>query len=120
MDALREFFDLIKTQRSTEGHFLGLLHLLIGRRITKQDGTVVTQGVAWRDLAVWLKKVRWHKADIQELGLDPADLPLRDRERYWYTAIVRAGVDSAEAIEAGNQLAEKLKALGYVVGPPPK
>ena len=25
-----------------------------------------------------------------------------------------------EAIEAGNQLAEKLKALGYVVGSPPK
>ena len=54
-----------------------------------------------------------------ELGLDPSKLPPRDREKYWYTAIAQAQVDSDAATAAGNRLAEKLQEVGYVVGPPP-
>ena len=63
----------------------------------------------------WLKKVRWDKEAVRELGIEPAELPPRDRERYWYTAIARARVDSAEAIAAGDRLVQALAGTGYVV-----
>jgi hypothetical protein len=119
MDRLREFLDSIRTQGADRGSFLGLLHVLIGRRVALEDGTVVTAGMTWRELAALLKKVRWDRESVRELGLDPADLPPRDRQRFWYTAISQAGVHSAAAVEAGDRLAEAVKPLGYVIGPPP-
>ena len=53
------------------------------------------------------------------LGLNPATLPPRDRERFWNTAIGHARVDSPEATAAGDALALLLAPAGYVVGPPP-
>jgi hypothetical protein len=117
--ALREFLLLLKEQAATQGHFLGFLHILIGRNITLRDGTPVTSGMSWRDVCAWLKKLRWDKECVRELGLDPETLPPRDRERYWYTAISKAKVDSVEAATAADQLAEKLKTLGYTIGPAP-
>jgi hypothetical protein len=114
MDALREFLDNFKEHHSQD-QFLGLLHLLIGRRITKTDGTLVSSGLTWRDLAAILKKVRWDTEDVRALGLGPDELAARDRERYWYSAILRAGVDSAQAIQAAEQLAEALRKEGYVI-----
>jgi hypothetical protein len=70
-------------------------------------------------LAGWLRKIRWSKQSVRDLGLDPKDLPPRDRQLYWYTVIARAGVDSAEARAAGDRLAEKLAAHGYKVGSAP-
>ncbi len=119
MDALREFLDDLKRQGQARGNFLGLLNLLIGRRITRSDQILVAAGVSWRDLAAYLKKVRWDKTAVTELGIAPRTLPPRDRERYWYTAIARAGVDSEQATRAGDVLAEKLRAAGYEIGPPP-
>jgi len=117
--ALREFLDELKAHGQAEGHFLGLLHILIGRRIARKDGNVITQGLAWRDVAVWLKKMRWDRDAVLELGLKPEELPPRDRERYWYTVISRARVDSPAALQAADKLAAKLVELGYVVGLPP-
>jgi hypothetical protein len=116
--ALREFLDELKSHGHAQGHFLGLLHILIGRRITRKD-IVVSQGMPWRDLAAWLKKLRWDKESVREVGLKPEELPPRDRERYWYMVIARAGVDSPAALADAAKLAEKLEPLGYVVGPPP-
>jgi hypothetical protein len=76
--------------------------------------------MTWRDVAALLKRLRWDREAVRELGLDPAQLPPRDRERYWYTAIARAGIDSPEAVAEANQLVEPLKELGYIVGPAPK
>jgi hypothetical protein len=117
MDLLRDFLQELKQQGQAQGRFLGLLHLLIGRRITRADGSVVTSGLAWRDLAAHLKKVRWDKQSVRELGLEPGDLPPRDRERYWYAAIARAQVDSEKAVSEGEALAESLRQQGYVVPP---
>src|SRR5438128_11273594 len=117
--ALRELLGDLKAHGYAHGNFLGLLHLLIGRRLARKDGTWICQGLAWRDVAAWLKKIRWDKEAVRELSLDPAELPPRDRERFWYSAIVRAGVDSDQAISAGDKLAEKLSKHGYVVGPSP-
>lgn len=112
---MREFLDDLKDKGLAQGNFLGLLHVLIGRRIEKADGTLISVGLTWREAAGWLKKVRWDKEAVRELGIDPAGLPPRDRERYWYTAIARARVDSPEAVAAGGRLVEALAGMSYVV-----
>lgn len=119
MDALQAFLEELKRLKLSEGHFLGLLHILIGRKITKDDGTLLSGGMTWRELAAWLRKVRWDKNAVKELGLEPEDLSPRDRERFWYLAISRSGVDSAEARKSGDALAKLLKPHGYVVGTAP-
>src|SRR5436190_19875198 len=75
MDRLREFLDLVSEQGLATSNFLGLLHIIIGRKITLADGTEVSRGQTWRDLAALLKKLRWEPEVVREPGLDPADLP---------------------------------------------
>lgn len=120
MDRLAEFLDVVRQQEKTPHAFLGLLHLLIGRRVVRTDGTVVSAGLTWRETAALLKKVRWDKDAVRELGLDPAALPPRDRQRYWYAAIAQAGVESAQAAQAADALGKQLQAAGFVVGPAPR
>ena len=119
MEQLREFLNTVRNRGTARGNFLGFLHILIGRRVTRADGTPVSGGMTWRELAALLKQMRWDRDDVRELKLDPADLPPRDRERFWYAAIAHAGVASAAAKTAGDRLVAPLKALGYVVGPAP-
>jgi hypothetical protein len=120
MDALSMLFDILKKKGLTKGHFLGFLHVLIGRRITQADGSLVCAGMAWRELANWLKKVRWDPEAVRELGQDPDTLPPRDRQRFWFVALTQAGLDSAAASEAGDRFAEVLRRQGYEVGPAPQ
>ena len=119
MDGVQSFLDELRQHGLAQSHFLGLLHVLIGRRITRPDGIVVSPGLTWRELAALFKRLRWDKEAVRELGLDPADLPPRDRQRFWYTAIAQAHVDSPAAVEAGNRLAVAVEPLGYIVSPPP-
>jgi hypothetical protein len=119
MDSARAFLEDLRQRKLAEGNFLGLLHLCIGRRIEQADGTVVSTGLTWRDLAALLKKLRWDPDAARELGLDPDQLPPRDRQRYWYSAICQAKVDSLQARAAGDRLAEALAAAGYRVGDAP-
>jgi hypothetical protein len=120
MDRLRDALVKIKKQGWASGRFLGLLNVLIGRRITADDGTEISSGVTWRALAAYLKQVRWEKDAIRELGFDTAALPPRDRAKYWYAAIALARVDSPEATKAGDEFAEILTAQGYRIGPAPQ
>jgi len=115
MDRLREFLDDLKRRGTAQRNFLGMLHVLIGRRILLSDGTILTEGLTWRALSVLLKRVRWDPDMVRELGIDPARLPPRDRQRYWYAAIAQAGVDSAAALAAGNCFSEQLRATGYQI-----
>jgi hypothetical protein len=119
MDALQELLGNLKRHGLGKGDLLGLFNVLIGRRITKADGTVVSDGLTWRALAGWLKKVRWDPETVRQLGLDPDNLPPRDRQQLWYAVISKAQVDSEKAGEAGDHMAERLQKLGYVVGPAP-
>src|SRR5215210_3682951 len=119
MDALSTLLEELKQGEQTQGNFLGFLNVLVGRRISGKGGVVISKGLSWRELSVWLKKVRWDPDQVKELGLDSDDLPPRDRQRYWYSAITRARLDSAEASKAGDQFAELLRGLGYDVGPAP-
>jgi hypothetical protein len=119
MDRLREFLQAVRTHGATRRNFRGLLHVLIGRRISLTDGTVVSGGMTWRLLAGLLRDLRWEPEAVRELGLDPATLPPRDRQRYWYGAIAGADVAGQQATAAGDRLAEAVQPLGYIVGPAP-
>ncbi len=120
MDPLPTLLDVLKKKGLTRGHFLGFLHVLIGRRVTQSDGTVVSRGLAWREVAALLKKHRWDPEAAREIGQDPDALPPRDRQRFWYSVIAQSHVDSAAASQAGDRFAEVLKTSGYEVGPSPK
>ncbi|SRR5579884_2283135 len=119
MDRVRLFLSDVKQRGLARGNFPGLLNVLIGRRIAQPDGTPVSAGLTYRELAAQLKRVRWERDAVTELGIEPSSLPPRDRERYWYQAIVQARVDSPPAMAAGEKLAEQLRAAGYDVGPAP-
>jgi hypothetical protein len=119
MDRVRQFLEDVQEKGLAQGNFLGLLNVLIGRRLTAADGTPIAAGLTYRELAAHLKRVRWEREAAAELGVDPATLAPRDRERYWYQAIVLARVDSPQASAAGDRLAEQLRAAGYDVGPAP-
>jgi len=115
MDALAELFEKIRNEELSKGLFLGLLHVLIGRTIKAPAGAVLSKGMTFREVATWLKKLRWDPADVKEIGLDPDELPIRDRQRYWFAAICQAQVGSPEAIKAAEKFIAKLKAAGYEV-----
>ncbi len=118
MDRLREFLNSVRDTGTALGHFRGLLHLLIGQPIHLADGSPVSAGMTWRALAALLKKQRWDREAVRELGLDPSKLPPRDREKFWYTAICQAGVTSPQAQASAQVIAQKLPTLGYRVGVP--
>jgi hypothetical protein len=120
MDQLREFLETVKQTGVARGNLRGLLHILIGRRITRPNGTVVSAGLSWREAANLLKLVRWEPDTVSDLGLDSEALPPRDRQRYWYAAIAQSGVDTPAARTSGDKLGSSLKKHGYVVGPGPK
>lgn len=119
MDGITAFLEVVRSAGLAVGHFRGLLHVVIGRRLTKTDGTLVSRGITWRELAALLKTLRFDRDLVREFGADPDALAPRDRERFWYAAIAQARVDSREAVDEADRLVAPLKTLGYVVGPPP-
>jgi len=119
MDQLRELLETIRRQGVARGRLRGLLNLLIGRRITTAGGEVVSSGMTWRELAALLKRLRWEPESVSELGIDPATLPVRDRQRFWYSAIGQCDVASTAASAEGDVLVAPLAELGYEVGPAP-
>lgn len=119
MDGIRELLSAVRDAGLLAGNFRGLLHVAIGRKITRPDGSTVSTGFTWRALAAELKVLRVDQELVREYGADPDALAARDRERFWYAAIAAAKVDSAEAIAEADKLAPKLKSLGFTVGPPP-
>jgi hypothetical protein len=119
MDELRDFLHTVESRGVARGNFLGLLHVLIGRRIRRADGRPVSNGLTWREVAALLKRARWDRGAVTEVGLNPSELPPRDRERFWYAAIVRSGVDAAAAVSAGDRLAALLRPFGFEIGAAP-
>lgn len=119
MDSLRELLEAVRERAIAQGHLRGLLHILVGRRISRDDGTLVSSGTTWRDLSALFKRLRWDREAVRELGIDPSELAPRDRERFWYTAIARAAIDSSAAVADAEHLLEPLAEMGYVVGPAP-
>jgi hypothetical protein len=119
MDGLRSFLETLRDHNLIAGRLRGVLHVAIGRRITKTDGTVLSTGVTWRELAALLKDLRFDKAWVKEFAENPDAIAPRDRERFWYTVIGLAQVDSKEAVAQAEKLAALVKPIGYVIGPSP-
>src|SRR5260370_3223470 len=119
MEEGRALLNEIQRRNLARGHLLGLLHILIGRRLAKADGTVIAAGLIWRDVAAELKRCRWDPEAVREFGCDPERFPPRDRQRFWYQVIAAAQVGAAEAAAAGDRLALILTKAGYVVGSAP-
>ena len=119
MDGLETMLAEISKHGLAAGELRGLLHVLIGRTIVRVGGDRVSSGLTWRAAADLLKRVRWEVHTVRDLGLDPDAISPRDRQRFWFSAIAQAQVESAEAVAAGDRFAEKLKAIGYSVGPAP-
>jgi hypothetical protein len=119
MDGIRELLEAIRDRGLAPGHLRAILHIAIGRTITRADGTPVSLGLTWRELAGLLKQLRYDKDLVREIGADPDTLSPRDRERFWYAAIAATRVDSREAVAEADRFAARLEELGYVIGPSP-
>jgi hypothetical protein len=119
MEGLREFLERVRQSHLVRGHFRALLHVAIGRRITRSDGTLLSTGATWRQLSELLRLMRWDKELVRELGLNPDHLPPRDRQRYWYAAIMAARVDAPDARALGDEYARLVAPLGILIGPAP-
>ena len=120
MDGVEPLLDEIRKRNLTDGHLRGLLHILIGRKITTADGSLVSAGMTWRAVADLLKRLRWPPESVRELGLDPDALPPRDRQRFWFTVISSAQIESPEASAEADALAPVLAPLGFIIGPAPR
>jgi hypothetical protein len=119
MEGIREVLSAAREAGFVAGNFRGLLHIAIGRKIVRGNGTLLSAGATWREVAAELKHLRFEPALVRELGANPDALAARDRERFWYSAITLACVDSPEASAEADKLAPRLAALGYMVGPAP-
>jgi hypothetical protein len=119
MDGIRELLDSARARGLVTGHLRGLLHIAIGRRVSRPDGTVLSAGMTWREVAAILKQLRFDRELVREIGAEPDHLAPRDRQRFWYSAIAMAKVDSPEAVAQAEALVDRLKDMGYVVGPAP-
>jgi hypothetical protein len=119
MDGIRELLAAARDAGLAAGGFRGLLHIAIGRKVTRPDGSAASSGVTWRELAAELKALRFDTELVRQFGADPDALAARDRERFWYSAIAQARVDSPEAVAEAEKLVPKLAPLGFVVGPAP-
>jgi len=119
MEGLREFLERVRQQHLVRGNLRALFHVCIGRKITKADGTLLSNGVTWRELSDLLRTIRWDKELVREIGLNPDNLPPRDRLRYWYAAILAAQITTSEARALGDEYARRVAPLGFVIGPAP-
>ncbi len=115
MEGIRGLFEFAQSQGLVAGHFRGLLHVAIGRTVSDSAGNVVSRGLTWREAAALLKELRFDRELVREFGADPEALAPRDRERFWYSAIAQARLDSAEASVQADHLAALLKPHGYLV-----
>ena len=119
MDGIRELLAIARDHGLVPGHFRGLLHIAIGRKVARNDGSVISAGLTWREVAALLKLLRFDRELVREWGADPDALAPRDRERFWYSAIALAKVDSAQAVTEAERLIGPLKDLGFIVGAAP-
>src|SRR5262249_15526825 len=119
MDGIRELLEALRDQGLLTGHFRGVLHIAIGRKVSRAGGVVISSGATWRELAGLLKILRFDKELVREVGADPEALAPRDRQRFWYSAIALARPDSAEAFAEAERLIPQLKDLGFIIGPAP-
>ena len=119
MDGSRAVLELIRDRGLVAGRLRGFFHLVIGRALSRGDGTILSTGVTWRELSQLLKLLKFDRDLVKELDADPDSISPKDREKFWYVAISLAKVDSAQARLEAEELAGLLKPHGILVGSAP-
>ncbi len=119
MEGIREFLTAVHNAGLARDYLRAIMHIAIGRKITRTDGTVLSGGVTWRTLAGLLRVLKYDPKWAERFVQDRTVFAIRDRDRFWYAAIAQARVDSPEAIREAEQILPALRNLGFVVGPPP-
>ena len=119
MDGPRPVLEVVRDRKLAIGRLRGFFHLLIGRTLSRDDGTVLSTGVSWRELSHWLKLLKFDRELVRELDADPDTLSPKDREKFWYAAIAMAKVDSPRARLEADELAGLLVPLGFWAGASP-
>ncbi len=114
MDGVRSVLGILRDQALVKGRLRGLFHLFIGKNLAFADGTPISTGLTWRQLAAELKMARFDKNLVKEVGADPETLSPRDRERFWYSAIGMADISGETATNQAADLLKSLKAHGVV------
>lgn len=115
MDAIRSLLARVRSPGFPTELFPGLLHLLIGKTLIDQDGKVASKGFTWRECASLLKTARIDPELARTLGLNPEDLPPRDREKFWYVALTRFPVGCEKAQKSATALVPWLAKAGLKV-----
>ena len=105
MDGSRAVLELIRDRGLVAGRLRGFFHLVIGRTLSRGDGTILSTGVTWRELSQLLKLLKFDRDLVKELDADPDSISPKDREKFWYVAISLAKVDSAQARREAEELA---------------
>ena len=119
MTGTLQFLNLLAEHQLAKGLLRGALHLAIGRTVVRtSDHVVLCAGVTWRELALMLKDSKFDRNLAREVGADPDTLHPREREKFWYSVIGMARVDSTAAREEAEKLAKKLVAYGLHVEAP--
>src|SRR3954452_12919630 len=59
MDGIRELLSAAREANLVAGNLRALMHVVIGRKVTRADGSAVSSGVTWRELAAELKNQRF-------------------------------------------------------------
>lgn len=115
MDAIRSMLARVRSPGFPAEHFPGLLYLLIGKTLVTSDGKVASKGFTWRECASLLKTARIDPELARTLGINPDDLPPRDREKFWYVALTRFPVGSDKAQHSATALVPWLADSGLTV-----
>jgi hypothetical protein len=119
MDGLTDLVMKLEVSGQFAKHLAGVVHLLIGRRISHQDGSVISTGLTWRELAALLANQKLDIELVRQLGIEPEELSPRERPRFWYSAIAIARPDGPAARADAEPVIAVLKPMGYIVGPAP-
>lgn len=120
MDGLIEFLETLRRNHLVLGNFRSILHIVIGRTIRTLDDQIISAGVTWRVLSKLLQELRWDKELVRELGFKPDDFSPRDRQRYWFQAMMNTKLTGSEVSQAADEFSKLLVPLGYLVGPAPR
>ena len=112
MDARVELLERIQAETPIQGHFLGLLNILIGRRIEKADGTLVSSGITWRDLAMMLKKSPLGSGGGARTGPRPGR-PAAARPR---ALLVRCHLPGLRRLRPGDEGRRRSGGIAHAVG----
>ena len=120
MDGIREVLSVAREAGLAAGNFRGLLHIAIGRKIVRGNGTVVSTGVTWRGSPPNSNT----SASTRNSSANSVPTRMRLGAAGSRTVLVLGDRPGEGRFpggrRGGGQTGAVLRSLGYHVGPPPR